>query len=216
MAAPLPVPLGVECKLLFTLNGQPHALNILHFKNASGGAITQGNADTIDTAIKGAFATSGLAAQFVTTVALASVSTRSMVANTDPWFVGAGAPAPGTAIGKPLPAATSFVVTLRTGQRGRSFNGRTYLAGWGELANDALGGATTAARSAALAFLDGIRVALVTGTPPLTLAILSRVTTPAGTDTAVVRPTPLLTDVTAIVAADLRWDTQRRRAIPGV
>ena len=210
MAAPLDAPGCVEAKLLWTLNGDPFALNILHFRNAGNAAITQANADAIDTQIKGAFGSSALTGQFYSGVALGNVSVRNLAASTNPWFIGAGAPVPGTGVGKPLPAATSFCVTLRTGQRGRSFNGRVYLAGW------ATGGATTAARDAALAFVDGIRVALVTGTPTLELAILSRVTTPPGTETAVIRPTPLTTAVTAIVASDLRWDTQRRRAVPGV
>jgi hypothetical protein len=202
--------------VLWTLNGDPFALNILHFRNTGNAAITQANADAIDGQVKAAFGSSALTGQYYSGVALASVSTRNLAASTNPWFIGSGAPVSGTGVGKPLPAATSFVVTLRTGQRGRSFNGRVYLAGWAEVANDTTGGATPTARTAALAFMDAIRVALVTGTPTLELAILSRVTTPPGTETPTIRPTPLTTAVTGIVASDLRWDTQRRRAVPGV
>lgn len=219
MAGNLNVPQGVECKLLFTWQGAPHALNILHFRNPSGAAITQTTANTIDAAIKTAFTNSGIIADFATGYALANVSTRSMVAATDPWFIGTGAAVAAAGAGNPLPAATSFVVTLRTGQRGRSFQGRVYLAGWSEDANDAAGGITLLAANHALAFIDGIRVGMATSTPAFTLALLSRWTTPLGSPPntpPTERNPPLLTDVTAIVNMDQRWDTQRRRAVPGV
>ena len=219
MAGNLNVPFGLECKLLWTWQGQPHALNILHFRNATSAAITQTTANTIDTVIKTAFTNSAIIGQFATGYALANVSSRSMIAATDPWFIGTGAAVPAAGAGNPLPAATSFVVTLRTGQRGRSFQGRVYLAGWSEDANDAAGGITQAAANTALAFIDGIRVGMATNVPAFTLAILSRWTTPLGSapgTPATERNPPLLVDVTGIVNADLRWDTQRRRAVPGV
>jgi hypothetical protein len=216
MATELPVANGVQVKLVWTLGGNPHALNILNFINAQGGTITQSVADQTDTQVKAAFTTSGISASLVTGFALDHIEMRSLTAVTDPWYTGTNPAVPGASAGNPLPAATSLVVTLKTGQRGRSFNGRVYLCGWSEDANDAVGGATAAARTQALAFIDGIRVNLVTAVPNLTLSIISRVTTPPGADVPILRNPPINTSVTAIVMSDLRWDVQRRRAVPGI
>lgn len=216
MAGNLPVPLGLETKLVWTWNGNAHALNIIHWRNTSSAAITQTLANTIDSAAKTAFTGSGLPAMMPTGFALQSVHSRSMIANTDPWYIGAGTPVPGTSASNPLPAATSFCVTLRTGQRGRSYNGRVYFTGYSEDSNDALGGATEATRTNSVGFLNLWFAALSSGSPPFTLCVLSRFTTPPGGTSPVERPTPLLTAVTSIIGMDLRWDTQRRRATPGV
>lgn len=219
MAGNLPVPQGLETKIVWAFNGNPYALNVFHWRNTSNAAITQTVANTIDSAAKTAFTTGGLAAQFVTGVTLVAVHTRSMIANSDPWFIGSGAAVAGTAVGKPLPAAVSLVVTVKTGLRGRSFNGRQYLTGWAELANDAAGGATAAASAAALGFFNAWFGAMAGGTPPFTPCVLSRWTTPAGSPPGTPpteRNPPILTSQTANVMQDLRWDTQRRRAIPGI
>lgn len=216
MATELPVNNGVQVKLVWTLSGQPHALNILNFVNAQGASITQSVAEQTDTSIKAALTASGLTADFPVPFALGHIEMRSLTAVTDPWFIGTGLAVPGVSVSDPLPAATSFVVTLKTGQRGRSFNGRVYLCGFAENANDTTGQASSLTRSHCLAFIDAIRVNLVTAIPNLQLSILSRVTTPPGATEPIIRNPPVNTPVTAIVASDLRWDVQRRRAIPGI
>lgn len=216
MATPLPALNGVEIKLVWTFNAQPFALNILHGQNQTPIAITQAVADALDIAVKGALSSSALASQLNSGVALAHLEMRSMTSNEDPWFVAAGAPAPGTSTENPLPAATALVVSLRTGKRGRSFNGRFYQFGYSELANDAAGGATATAATATRAFVDAVSTAMQSGGRGIQMAVLSRVTTPPGASAPIVRPTPVLTPVTAAVMADQRWDTQRRRAIPGI
>jgi hypothetical protein len=216
MAGNLPLANGVQCKLTWTWQGNPHALNILHFAGPLGNTIDQTIANTIDGSIKSALTSSGLLADLATGYALQNVSTRSMTNNSDPWYVGAGAPVAGSSIENPLPAAVSFVVTLRTGLRGRSYQGRVYLAGFSEGANDTLGGITALASGHATAFIDGIRVGMVTGTPSLTMGVVSRFTTIPPATTAIERNPPVINSVTGIVAMDLRWDTQRRRATPGV
>lgn len=90
------------------------------------------------------------------------------------------------------------------------------MAGFSEGANDTLGGITAVASGHATAFIDGIRVGLVTGTPSLTLGVVSRFVTIPPATTAVERNPPIINGVTGIVAMDLRWDTQRRRAVPGI
>jgi len=178
--------------------------------------MTQSRADSISTVVKGAFTTSLLPAQLHTSAALNRVEVRSMTANSDPWFVGAGAPVPGTATGKPLPSATALVVTLKTGLRGRSYNGRYYQWGYTEDANDAAGGATAAAAANTVAFVSAINTAMQGAPRAWNICVLSRWTRPLIGPPSVERQPPIVTPVTSIHTKDLRWDVQRRRAVPGI
>lgn len=217
MAGNLPVPNGVEVKLVWTLSGVPYALNILHFVHQVGASMNQATADAISTLVKTSF-TNNLATFIHPNVQLLRVESRHMDANSDPWYIGAGAGVPGTGTGDPLPAATSFAVTLKTGLRGRSFNGRVFLWGYTEGANDTAGGITALGKTGSEAFLQGIDTNMNT-TQQRPMAVLSRWHTPPGLPPgtpATERNPPLLTDVSTIVALDSRWDTQRRRAIPGI
>jgi hypothetical protein len=218
MAGNLPLQNGLEMKIVWHAGANPHALNILHFNNG-GGVIDQARANLIDTNVKLAFTSPGLVGMFYTGLSLHHVEVRSMTNNSDPWWIGSGAPVPGTGAGNPLPAATAFVVSLATGLRGRSYNGRVYLAGWTEDANDAAGGITAAGSAAAVAFIDSVR-AYMAGAPQLSvLGVLSRFTTPPGSPPgtpATERIPPILTPVTLVRSRDLRWDVQRRRATPGI
>jgi hypothetical protein len=217
MAGNFPVPNGVEVKIVWGLAGIPTALNILHFSHAAAASMTQAVADAISALIKTSF-TNNLAAFIHPTVSLLRVETRNMDNQSDPWFVTSSAAPPGTGTGNPLPAATAFCVSLKTGLRGRSYNGRVYLWGFASVANDTNGGITTAASTGAVAFIQGIDTNMST-TQSRPMAIVSRWTTPPGSPPntpPTERPVPLLTDVTSIVALDSRWDVQRRRAVPGV
>ena len=217
MAGNFPVPNGVEVKIVWAMAGIPAALNILHFAHQAGATMNQATADAISALVKTSF-TNNLAAFLHPTVSLLRVETRHMDSNSDPWYVTSSAAAPGTGTGNPLPAATAFVVSLKTGLRGRSFNGRVYLWGYASVANDTAGGITSAASTGSVAFIQGIDTNMST-TQSRPLAIVSRWSTPAGSPPGTPpteRPTPLLTDVTSIVALDSRWDVQRRRAVPGI
>jgi hypothetical protein len=217
VAGNLPVPNGLECKLVWTLSGVPTALNIWHFRTPTPLTLTQAQATAIDTQIKSQLSTSGLLASLWTSVALARVESRTMTAPSDPWFVGGNAPVPGTGAGNPLPAATGFVVSLSTGLRGRSFSGRHYQWGYTEDANDAAGGITSAASAATVTFVSGAQIVGVPNAVPGAIpVILSRFTTAPGTSTPIERNPPIMTQIVNHIARDLRWDVQRRRAIPGV
>lgn len=219
MAGNKPVPQGLEVKLVWAWNGNPSAINIFHASHELGAVHTQARADAIATGIRTAFTTPAAYGSFVHTgVTLARVESRHMDAATDPWFIGAGAAVAGTSAANPLPAATAFVVSLRTGLRGRSYNGRVYLWGWTEDANDAAGGISAAAAEAGRAFVGAIGGNLISAAQS-TFSVLSRFTTPAGSPPgtpATERTPPQLTAITAAVTADLRWDVQRRRAVPGI
>lgn len=215
MAGNLPVTGGVEMKLTWTLSGTPSALNILHFLQNPVTAMTQARADAISTAVKGAFTASAHVASIWTNVALATVAVRDLGSNTNPWYVGTGTPVPGTSAANPLPAATALVISLTTGLRGRSFNGRVYLWGFTEDANDAAGGVAAVNGANARLFVETIAssTAAAQSWQP---ALLSRFTTPPGATAPIERNPPILTQVTGIILKDSRWDVQRRRAVPGI
>lgn len=215
MAGNLPVPNGAELKIVWGLNGVPAALNILHYAHPTAASMSQALADAASTHVKNAFSVTALNAQIFAGVSLMRVEIRHMDANSDPWFIGAGTAVPGTAAGNPLPAATSFVVSVTTGMRGRSFNGRIYLWGWTEDANDTLGGITAAGSTAALGFCQQLG-SLGASLPGYSLGVLSRFTTPPLSTVAIERNPPLLTAANGFVVKDSRWDVQRRRAVPGI
>lgn len=218
MAGNLPVPQGVEVKLVWGRAGVPTALNILHFSHTIGQTHSQTRADSIDTIYKTALAASGLGGKIASGVSLMRVESRHMDQNSDPWYIGAGAPVLGTSTDHILPMANAFVVTLRTGLRGRSYNGRVYLWGWTELANDANGQIDAASAEQARQFLL-TSAANMSSTLQLTAGVLTRWTTPPGSPPntpPTERVPPIITPISSYQTADLRWDTQRRRAIPGV
>lgn len=218
MAGNFPVPQGAEVKLIWAWNTVPYALNILHFTHGVGAVMDQAKATRIDALVKAAFASSAHNAAIATGVTLVRVESRHMDSNSDPWFLGAGAAVAGVGAGNPLPAATAFVITLRTGLRGRSYNGRVYTWGWTEDANDAAGGITSTARSNCGAFIGTIQANMATQ-EQLTLGVLSRWATAAGVPAGtppVERNPPIITPVTLVTALDSRWDVQRRRAVPGI
>jgi hypothetical protein len=215
MAGNLPVTGGVEMKLTWTLNGTPSALNILHFLQNPVTAMTQARADAISTAVKASFTSSAWAADVWSGVALATVAVRDMGSNTNPWYIGAGVATPGTSAANPLPAATALVISLSTGLRGRSYNGRVYLWGASEDANDVGGGIAALAGGHARTFVENIGGYMAQSQQSLP-AVLSRFTTPPGGTGAIERNPPVLTQVTGVLLRDNRWDVQRRRAVPGI
>ena len=218
MSGNLPVPQAAELKITWALSGQPAAINVLHFDHDLGSTMTQAKADAIATLVRTAFTASQLATVIASTVTLLRVETRHMDSNTDPWWVGAGTAVPGTSVGHPLPAATAYVVTLKTGLRGRSYNGRVYLWGYTEDANDAAGGITPLAAQYSLDFVNNIKSNMASA-QQMDMGVVSRWTTPVsappGTPPTERNP-PIITPVSTVTLRDSRWDVQRRRAIPGI
>lgn len=218
MAGNLPVPQGLEQKIVWANNGIPFALTILHFRHSVGQLHTQARADTLATLTRAAFTSSGLTIQLGSLISLFRVESRHMDANSDPWFIGTGAALAATGTGDLLPLATSLVVTSNTGLRGRSYSGRSYIVGFTEGANSPTGAASQAAADAAALFINTIR-ADAQSQLTLTMSVLSRWTTPPGSPPStppVERTPPILSDVISASCRDLRWDVQRRRAIPGI
>lgn len=203
----LVVPNAAQMRLIWGLGGQLYALNVMGVVNAGSVAITQALTNTIGTAIKTAFASQALNVSINSSVTLANVGLRDIRTANTAEFIDTGAAVAGTANTGLLPPQVAFVITLRTAQAGRSFRGRVYLPGYDEAVNTATG--TLSASTSSVNFVAAIQSALITN--GLNLGVLSR-------------PAPLaspprsgfITVVTSVVARDAVWDTQRRRAVPGI
>lgn len=205
--AQLIVPGAAQMRLIWSVGGALYALNVMGVVNAGGIAITQALANTIGTAIKSALTSSGHVAFVHTSVALANVGLRDIRSANTAEFIDTGGAVAGTAGGDILPLQIAFCTTLRTAQAGRSFRGRVYLPGFGEGSNTVAGASSQTASM--VAFITAIKAALVANA--LDLGVIHRPTEAPQPVTA-----GFITTVTSIVARDAVWDTQRRRAVPGI
>lgn len=200
---------AAQMRLIWSLGGQLYALNVMGVVNSGSVAITQALTNTIGTAIKAALTSTGHGSALHTTVALANIGLRDIRTANTAEFLDTGGAVAGTMTGDLLPPQVALCITLRTAQAGRSFRGRVYLEGFGEGANAVGGVAPGAITAPAVAFVVAIQNALVASS--LNLGVLSR--------PAPQLPVPragFITPVTSIVARDGVWDTQRRRAVPGI
>lgn len=198
---------AAQMRLIWSLSGQLYALNVMGVVNPGGIAITQALTNSVGTAIKSAFASSGHNAVVVTTVGLASIGLRDIRTPSQSEYIDTGAAVLGTSANDLLPPQTALCITLRTAFAGASYRGRVYLPGFGEASNTVSG--TAAGTTAPVAFVTAIKAALIANA--LDLGVISR---PA--PDAIPARAGMINVVTAIVARDAVWDTQRRRAIPGI
>jgi hypothetical protein len=197
------IPQGVVVRAIWSLSGTDIAINVAGARNTGSVAITQTLTDTIGTAVKSGYTSSGLKALHPATVQLRKIGLRDVNTANLPEFLDAGAPATGTHATNTdlLPANVSYCVTIRTALAGKSYRGRWYQWGADEGQNDANGNPLNAYIVACVAFVNAVGTALSAN--GLTPAILSRVK-----NTAIPWSTAVNRNTT--------WSTQRRRTIPGV
>lgn len=198
---------AAQMRLVWAKSGSLYALNVLGVVNAGSIAITQALTNTLGTSIKSALTSSGLGAMLHTTTTLVNVGLRDIRTANTAEFIDSGGPVAGTATGDALPPQVAFCVTLRTAQAGRSFRGRVYCCGYAESVNSVDG--TFGGGLGSTSFIVAIQSALVANS--LNLGVLSR-----PRPTAPIPSAGFITPVTSIAARDVVWDTQRRRAIPGI
>lgn len=217
-AGNLPVPQGVEIRWFYEdADGAGQAICVLHAKNTASAPIDQAAANSVAGVIRGAFTTSLYATHVVPDIRLGRVDVRDQSDLTRPAFAGTGAAVPGTSVvPTPLPAATAFVVSGFTGLRGASYRSRTYLWGFSTSAVDPAGGMSSAAAGHCLDFMEAIRTGLLGATPSLQVSVLSRFHKGPTDPVTVERNPPILTQITSYGLKDLRFDVQRRRAVPGI
>lgn len=205
--AQLIVPNAAQMRLIWSLSGALYALNVLGVVNAGSVAITQALANTLGTAIKAAFASTSHNQAINDAVSLVNVGIRDIRSAGLPEFLDTGGAVAGVATGDVLPPQVAMVVTLRTAFVGQSFRGRVYTCGYDEAVNSPVGISTAVVTAAN--FVAALKTALVNNS--LDLGVISR----PRTDPA--NPSPgFITPVTSVVVRDAVWDTQRRRAIPGI
>lgn len=172
--------------------------------------IDQTLANNLMTDAAAAFASSGLNTHMNNATALQSVSIRDISAANRFEFVSTQASVPGTLVTEPLPLNVASVVTLRTAGAGRSFRGRVYFGGFTETENDGTGRAIAAVNTVTVAFLNALNTAWQAR--GLRLAVLSR---PRDQVVIPERTIPgkagFASPVTAVIARNLKWESQRRR-----
>jgi hypothetical protein len=180
--------------------------NITHLRVAAGYAVTTANANLIANSL-GVHVTADLAPHLSTGTSFLGVSLRDL-RTIDQAFVDSSITAiPGTAVGDPLPANVSAVITLRTALAGRRNRGRFYVIPFDEASNDSTGRIGTAAKAALDSFATNLPGSIEASGG--TMAILNRPVFNKA-DCTVLRQ-PGLVNVTQAVVRDTRWDSQRRR-----
>jgi len=168
-------------------------------------------AETLFTAFKTAFTSSGYAAAILPTVQFEAVSLKDLRTANQPILLSSSAPVVGTSSGNPISIGSALVVSLQTAQSGRQFRGRVFLAG---MSDATLADARTfnaGMGAAAVSFITGIMGALSSNSMPLGLAQRALA---AGTDKAGNVLPPRVANIIPVTNAsmtDYRIDTQRRR-----
>lgn len=203
------VPNAAQMRLVWALSGQLYALNVLGVVNTGAVVINQALTNAVAADIKAAFTSSAHADDISTTITLASIGLRDIRSAAQPEFIDTGGAVAGTMALELLPPQTALCVTLRTALAGASYRGRVYLPGFAEGSNTTGGVAVGAVLAPAVAFVAAIQDALAE--VGLDLGVLSR-----PNDDVVPAKPGWITPVTSIVVRDAVWDTQRRRAVPGI
>lgn len=198
---PLVIPGTVRVNLVWTRSGAEYAVNVLHYLVPSGQVVTGATATDLAADIGNAFGASTLDNWIENAVALSRVSVRDIRTANLPEF-NASLTAGGLSVSDPLPLGVALCATFRTALAGRRFRGRFYMPGWAENANTSSGVADVGAVADLETFLTNISSPTVEGNL-WTLGVMSQ---------AEVETNPVI----AIECRDAVWDTQRRRAVPGI
>jgi hypothetical protein len=206
---PLVLANAVVVRLNWSFNGVL-GFNVLGGSVGGGYTNSQAHANALGTAVLGRFTSSGLKALMATTTSLLGVGIRDVRTANQVEYVSVASAVPGTGSGDPLPNELAAALTYRTALAGKSFRGRSYFSGAIVGESDAAGKIVIAFNTALVAFMTGVQSDM--GTEGITLAILSRprylnLPPPADLESYA----GALTPVTAIIARDVQWDSQRRR-----
>jgi len=222
VAVPNTVPNGAEARVFFSIAGEL-AINVYGFQTSGALTIDQTLAESVETAIKGAW-TANMQALCPPATELLHVGLRDLRQANLPEHLGTSATVAGTDVSDPLPSQVALCLTLRTAQAGRSFRGRSFIAGFAEDQNNTTGDATAAAINGALAYVRAFQTSL--NGQGLSLAVITH----AAEHITIVKTTfhadgsstvktmsnqsakvGAANRVTLIESRDTRWETQRRR-----
>lgn len=198
---PLVVPDTARVNLIWQMAGADHMVNVLHYNIGSSVGVGQATADDLAADVQAAYAASGLDAYQANEYVLDRVTVRDIRTANQPEFSASVADG-GVSVEAPLPPGVALVVTLRTALSGRRYRGRTYLGGWAVNANGSMGQAIPGAITAAEAFMTDMMSHSVQAST-WTLGVMSTVLN-------------AINNVTSVAVRDNVWDSQRRRAVPGI
>lgn len=192
---------AVQVKVIWSRAGLRYAINVYGATGLGPTGVNQALANTVGANVKSLFTSSTLVSAIHNSVSLEKVAVRSIGAANQPEFEDAGAAVPGTAVGNFMPPQVCLCVTMRTALAGKEFRGRSYIGGFSVGSADANGASNAGAVTAVTAFVDGLRTGQFGAA--LTLSVLSRKNLVA-------------TPVTLVLSRTTTFETQRRRAIPGI
>lgn len=199
------IPETIQWRWIWTLNDIEHAVSVVHLLNNAAANVNAAMANSLlaqlNVAINDASSGATLRSQIADNFKIAATSVRDInTANRPEIFDTSETTIIGGSASDPLPVQTALVTTFRTALAGKSFRGRWYGLGYSEGTNSATGEANAPVVASQQQFWSRLRGELDTLNLPLVVA--SRT----------------LLESNHVVSHDtnVRWDTQRRRARPGI
>lgn len=198
---PLVIPDTVRVNIVWANSGVDYAVNVLHYIVPGAQVVTAATATDLATDIATPFVSGALDTWIADQISIARITVRDIRTANQPEY-SSTVSAAGLSSTDMLPPGTSLVATFRTALAGRSYRGRFYMPGWAETANTAAGTADAGAVGDLETWLQAISSVTVEGNA-WALGVMS---------TVLGETNP----VTAIEVRDSVWDSQRRRAVPGI
>ena len=210
MATSIVIPNCLQVRLLWT--GASRAfLNVLHAQYTLAGPLNPNVGETLFSAIKAAAATTTWLSHLPTSTLLSGVDVRDLRAPNNPLLPSTSAAVPGSSPSAPIPPQSSMVVTLRTASAGRSFRGRVFLGGLSTSVDDTTGHIVPAGNTDAVAFIVGVQSAMAGQSMTLAIGQKFLPSRPGHGGVTLPQRDANVVPVTAILARDNIFDTQRRR-----
>lgn len=213
IGGPVQVPQCAQITLRWGLESGKVGHNVLYGRYSGGFAGTVAQAQAIFSALSGSAFTSNIGPQLAASSSLQGVDIRDVNQINQPIISSTGAAVPGTSASPALPNEVALVVTLRTGQVGRSMRGRLYIPGW---ATNALGAGNVAAAAVVTALNNWAgQLTPTLAAQGYTFVIGQRAraayTGVSGTQHPARAATS--TQITSTTVRDNHWDSQRRRGL---
>lgn len=191
----------VQVRLIWYQGTSPAAVNVLHgIKKTPFAGVDQGSVNALRAAIAATWPTATIKSEISSTYGIRDVTMRDLNSPNNVEFVATGAQLVGSSTADLLPLQTALCCTLRTSKAGASFRGRYYQSGYTE--GFGSGGLASAGVTGALSeWVNRLKTAFSdTG---LDMSVASRLL-------------GISNKVESVVVRDASWDTQRRRATPGI
>jgi hypothetical protein len=216
IAGPVVIPNCAQVRLFWLLGNGKTATNVLHGSYTATFNPSVSMANALMASCVAGLTSSALAGQLHNSTSLFAVGLRDISAAHTTEYISTSAAGPGTGTGTALPPQTAFVVTLRTGTAGQGGRGRVYLPGYASSADVGNGTANSTVTTASPQFITTVSAGMNALTTPLAfcLARPARAAYTGKTGTAHAARQAGTLPITAIVAENVVWDTQRRRSEP--